>query len=144
MKVNQLPARALTPKSYAIEGGGSVCCNGPVLRNWTECHHTAYCTRIVALLVQKGPIETLRWNLLWQILGSETTKMHLDYCNTFLRFIVSDKFETNGPTFDDRPGRTRRVPRLNESGSSELFGFCTVINCWLWYFTILIGIYAFC
>jgi hypothetical protein len=49
MKVNQLPARALSPNSYAIEGGGSACRNELALRNWTECHHTARCTRAVAL-----------------------------------------------------------------------------------------------
>jgi len=54
MKVNRLPARTLTPNSYAIEGGGPACRNGPVLRNWTECHHTARCARRAALFGAKG------------------------------------------------------------------------------------------
>jgi len=114
MKVNQLPARALT-RSYAIEGGGSACRNGLVLRNWTECHHTAHCTRRAALLGAKGAYTEVLLRLAsadFRIGDNYNALELLQYF--FLRFLVSDKFETNGSTFDDRSGRTRPVPRLNK------------------------------
>ena len=123
MKVNQLSARALTPISYAIEGGGSACRNGPVLRNWTECHHTAHCTRIFALVGARRAYRhvTLRFALADFRIGDIYNA--LEVLQYFLGSLVSDKFETDGSTFDDRSGRTLQVPRLNNSGSSALFGF---------------------
>ena len=129
MKVNQLPARALTPNSYAIEGGGSACCNGLALRNWTECHHTAHCTRIAALFGAKGAYTEVTFRL--DLAGFRIGDIYntLELLQLFLSFLVSDKFETNGSTFDNKSGRTRRVPNLNNSGLSALFAFYAAINC---------------
>jgi len=131
MKVNQLPARALTPNSYAIEGGGSACRNGLVLHNWTECHHTARCTRRAALFGAKGAYTEVLLRFASADFRIGDNYSALELLQYFLRFLVSDKFETNGSTFDVKSGRTRRIPHLNISGLNALFCVYVVINCWL-------------
>ena len=130
MKVNQLLARTLTPDSYAIEGGGSACRNGLVLRNCTECHHTAHCTRIVALFGAKVAYSEVLSRLASADFRIGDIYSALELLHYFLRFLFSDKSETSGSTFDDRSGRRLRVPHLNNSGLSVLFGLYVVINCW--------------